>query len=348
MLPPTSPSASNAPSTANAPSVPPTTAAPGAAARGLHPRNRHRGRYDFAQLVAACPQLAPYVRRNAYGDESIDFSDAQAVRALNAALLAQTYAIRDWRLPPQYLCPPIPGRADALHHLADLLASDNGGTVPRGRTVRVLDVGVGANGVYPLIGHAEYGWRFVGSDIDRTALAAAQAVLDANPDARAAIELRWQADARSAFRGVVRPGERYDLTLCNPPFHASIGQARRGSTRKWQNLGRSERLAGAGSAPHLNFGGQANELCCAGGETAFIARMIAQSAQFSRDVRWFSSLVAKAASLPAVHRALDAAGVLERRTLDMTHGQKKSRIVAWTYLSATQRRDWRQTRRGQA
>ena len=341
MPPPTSPSIPNAPSA-------PTTTAPNDAARGLHPRNRHRGRYDFAQLVAACSQLAPFVRRNAYGDDSIDFSDAQAVRALNAALLAQTYAVRDWRLPPQYLCPPIPGRADALHHLADLLAADNGGTVPRGRAVRVLDVGVGANGVYPLIGHAEYGWSFVGSDIDRAALAAAQAVLDANPDARAAIELRWQADAHSILRGVVRPGERYDLTLCNPPFHASIGEARRGSTRKWQNLGRHERLAGAGSAPHLNFGGQANELCCAGGETAFIARMIAQSAQFSRDVLWFSSLVAKAASLPTVHRALDAAGVLERRTLDMAHGQKRSRIVAWSYLSAAQRRDWTRSRQGEA
>jgi 23S rRNA (adenine1618-N6)-methyltransferase len=41
--------------------------------------------------------------------------------------------------------------------------------------VRVLDIGVGANCVYPLIGHAEYGWRFLGVDIDEAALANAQA-----------------------------------------------------------------------------------------------------------------------------------------------------------------------------
>lgn len=313
------------------------------AGSSLHPRNRHRGRYDFAQLIAAYPQLAGYVQRTAYGDDSIDFADAQAVRALNGALLAQTYGVRDWRLPPQYLCPPIPGRADALHYLADLLAADNGGSIPRGRTVRALDIGVGANCIYPLIGHAEYGWRFVGSDIDRAALAAARDVLDANPGWREAIELRWQADAKAVFRGIARAGERFDLTLCNPPFHASIGEAQRGSARKWQNLGRRD-AAAAGDAPRLNFGGRGNELCCPGGEAAFVARMVAQSARLAHDVLWFSTLVAKAASLPAVERALDAAGVRERRTIAMAQGQKKSRIVAWTYLDAGQRRAWHQTR----
>ncbi|HQW01464.1 MAG TPA: RlmF-related methyltransferase, partial [Saprospiraceae bacterium] len=30
----------------------------------LHPRNRHRERYDFKQLIAVCPELAPYVTLN--------------------------------------------------------------------------------------------------------------------------------------------------------------------------------------------------------------------------------------------------------------------------------------------
>ena len=78
----------------------------------FHPRNRHQGRYDFDQLLAAYPALQAFVRPNAYADASIDFADPLAVRALNAALLAQQYGIRDWHIPPQYLCPPIPSRAD--------------------------------------------------------------------------------------------------------------------------------------------------------------------------------------------------------------------------------------------
>jgi 23S rRNA (adenine1618-N6)-methyltransferase len=55
--------------------------------------------------------------------------------------------------PANYLCPPIPAVADYLHYLADLLADGSGG-VPRGIKVRALDVGVGANCIYPLLGHA--------------------------------------------------------------------------------------------------------------------------------------------------------------------------------------------------
>ena len=132
----------------------------------LHPRNRHSGRYDFPKLIAACPELGEYVILNPYGKQSIDFANPDAVRVFNRALLRQFYGIQHWDIPAGYLCPPVPGRADYLHGLADLLAADNGGIIPRGAAVRVLDIGTGANCIYPLIGHREYGWYFTGSDID--------------------------------------------------------------------------------------------------------------------------------------------------------------------------------------
>jgi len=325
---------------AEIPAKHPPDAAP-AEKTGLHPRNKHRGRYDFKQLVACSPELAAFVFLNAYQDESIDFADPAAVRALNRALLRQVYGITEWELPPQYLCPPIPGRADYLHHLADLLAAGNGGLIPRGESIRVLDIGVGANCVYPLIGHSEYGWRFVGSDIDRAALACAQAIVDANSDQRDAIELRFQASRSALFKGVLRPDELFDLSMCNPPFHASLDEARAGSERKWQNLGKA---APSAKAPVLNFGGQGAELCCAGGEAGFVSRMIAESAQIPNSCLWFTTLVSKSSSLPAVYRALKKAGVQDSRTIAMAQGQKQSRIVAWTFLNARQRQAWRAKR----
>lgn len=56
----------------------------------LHPRSKHRGRYDFTRLVEASSGLAPFVQINAYGDASIDFASSQAVKALNQALLSTT------------------------------------------------------------------------------------------------------------------------------------------------------------------------------------------------------------------------------------------------------------------
>jgi hypothetical protein len=106
----------------------------------LHPRNRHQGRYDFPRLIEASPELAEFVILNPYGKQSIDFANPEAVRVFNRALLRQLYGLQHWDIPPGYLCPPIPGRADYVHGLADLLASDNSGEIPRGAAIRALDI----------------------------------------------------------------------------------------------------------------------------------------------------------------------------------------------------------------
>jgi len=288
---------------------------------GLHPRNRHRARYDFAELVGTCPELAAFVRPTAYGDPSIDFADPAAVRALNRALLKHFYGTGHWQLPAGFLCPPIPGRADYLHHAADLLAGS--GPIPRGPSVRVLDIGVGASCIYPIIGHHEYGWRFLGSDIDPGALAAAGRILQANPGLAGAIELRLQPSPGAIFQGLLRDGETFALSICNPPFHASRAEAMAGARSKLRNLG----IGGA----RLNFGGQAAELWCEGGEAGFAGRMILESARIPDRVRWFSTLVSRAANLPGLRHAARQAGALAIRTLDMAQGQKRSRILAWTF-----------------
>ncbi|WP_243384505.1 23S rRNA (adenine(1618)-N(6))-methyltransferase RlmF [Geothrix alkalitolerans] len=317
-----------------APGLTPKSQAPARrpAKPGLHPRNRHSGGYDFPFLIAASPELGPFVRRAPHGGPTIDFADPAAVKALNRALLLEAYGIRGWDLPPGALCPPIPGRADYLHHLADLLAE--GGPIPRGAAVRALDIGTGASLIYPLLGHREYGWSFVASDLDSASLASAARVLAANPGLEAAIALRRQPDPQAIFRNVVRPAERFDLTLCNPPFHASAREAREAAQAKWRKLGRGT----AGVA--RNFGGQGAELWCEGGEAGFVRRMIAESVDLQAQVRWFTSLVSSSANLPGLQRALRQAGASEVRTVPMAQGQKQSRFVAWTFLDPEARRAW--------
>lgn len=313
---------------------------PAAAKPLLHPRNRHQGRYDFPALIASSPELAAFVILNPYGKQSIDFANPEAVKVFNRALLKQLYGIAHWDIPPGYLCPPIPGRADYLHGLADLLAADNGGEIPRGAGVRVLDIGCGANCIYPLLGHADYGWRFLGSDIDRVALKAAEVILRSNRLDKA-IALRLQERPEQILQGLLHADERFDLTLCNPPFHASRDEATRGSQRKWRNLGK---LDPSRQLPTLNFGGQSNELYCEGGEVAFVSRLIAESAACAGQVLWFSTLVSKASNLPAVSAALKRAGVRQQRTVEMAQGQKQSRFVAWTFQDEAQRQAWHDAR----
>ncbi|MEO8678789.1 MAG: 23S rRNA (adenine(1618)-N(6))-methyltransferase RlmF [Vicinamibacterales bacterium] len=295
----------------------------------LHPRNRFRSGYDFGRLIALSPSLAPLVAPNAYGDASIDYANPKAVKALNQALLKHAYGLDTWDVPPGYLCPPIPGRSDYLHHLADLLASNRDGKIPRGRSVVVLDIGMGANCIYPLIGAREYGWRFVGTEIDPVALRWAKKLVAANPAVADLIECRLQTSPLECFTGVIKTGERFALSMCNPPFHASAEAAAEGTRRKHRNLGHQP-----STAPVLNFGGKAGELWCEGGELGFVRRMIVQSAERPALCRWFTTLVSKSTHLPRLYQSLDEVRAVDWQTLEMTHGQKKSRILAWTFSRA--------------
>ena len=286
----------------------------------MHPKNLHQGHYDFSRLVAQMPTLSEFVQRNPWGEPSIDFADASAVRALNKALLQCDYGISHWDLPDGYLCPPVPGRADYLHGLAELLVQDM--ALPADEVVRVLDVGVGANCIYPLLGQAMYGWQFVGSDVDVLALAIAQQNVDANGLSQK-ISLRMQPNRGKIFGGVVMPQDRFTLTMCNPPFHASEKDAVQARQKKW---------AGLGVGDHgLNFGGYDKELWCTGGEASFIKRMIRESAPLADQVRWFSTLVSKSEHLPDVYKHLKKAGALAVHTEPMAQGKKQTRFVAWRF-----------------
>lgn len=305
----------------------------------LHLRNRHRARYDFKMLTESCPELAQFVKLNIYSDESIDFFDPEAVKMLNKALLKHYYDIDYWDIPQNYLCPPIPGRADYIHHIADVLAAKNYGKIPMGDKIKCLDVGVGSNLVYPIIGNKEYGWSFIGSDIDPVAIDSASKIIELNPFLKTKVELRLQRQPNDIFFGILQKDELIDLTICNPPFHASQAEARSSSMRKLNNLS-EDKITGQ----VLNFGGQNGELWCKGGEEKFVRDMIRQSKFFAASCFWFSTSVSKQSHLNGFYQALKNEEAVEVKTIPMGQGNKSGRIVAWSFLTLEQQQNWRETR----
>jgi len=291
----------------------------------LHPRNLHHGSYDFTLLCAACPQLSPLVIHNPNGQPTINFSDPNAVLMLNQALLKYFYKIDFWQIPAGYLCPPIPGRADYIHYLADLLAQ--GGEVPRGKQVKVLDIGTGANCIYPIIGSQSYGWTFVATDIDPIAIKMADLIVKSNRNLTASVKLVVQKNHRSIFDGIIKKQDKFSLTLCNPPFHASMELALAGNARKVNNLSKGQNVAYSG----LNFGGQENELCCVGGEIAFLKQMCKESQGYGQQVHWFSSLVSKSENIAPLKKLLVGLGAKQVKVIEMSQGQKISRLLAWRF-----------------
>ncbi len=284
----------------------------------LHPRNIHNSPYKFEALIKAYPALAPFVHKNQHDNLTIDFSLNEAVIALNRALLILHYRVGYWEIPTNYLCPPIPGRADYIHHISDMLDAAN----LKGSIVG-LDIGVGANCIYPILGAQIYGWQMVGADIDKEAVAAAQRNVDLTPKLETKIQIRHQSNNAHIFQGIIKEGEYYHFTMCNPPFHASKEEAEKGTLRKLRNLHGIKNLA-------LNFGGQANELWCNGGESLFIKRMIKESAGFKNQVGWFTTLVSKKEHLPKIYKQLQKLKA-QYSTVTMEQGNKQSRFVAWNF-----------------
>ena len=305
----------------------------------LHSRNKNRERYDLSALIIANPELKNYVKPNKFGDDSVDFSNPQAVKNLNTAILNHYYGVEHWDFPDENLCPPIPGRADYIHHIADLLSGNNFGRIPEGDKITCLDVGTGASCIYPIIGVTEYNWKFIGSEISEESIAAAEGIISSNSSLKDKIECRLQKNPKNIFLGVIQKEDKIDITICNPPFHSSIEEAQKGSRRKIKNLkGRKVKT------PELNFAGINKELICFGGESQFIETMIRESKVRANSCFWFSTLVSKQSNVKRVTKILEEMKAVQIKTIPMGTGNKSSRIVAWTFLSKEQQNEWRDTR----
>jgi 23S rRNA (adenine1618-N6)-methyltransferase len=306
--------------------------------KALHARNLHKHGYDFSALIKSYPALSAYVNTNIHGNQSIDFANPNAVKTLNTALLKQYYHIIEWDIPAGALCPPIPGRVDYIHYIAELLGVNNSENASdQTSTINMLDIGTGANGIYPLLACQIYGWYCVGSDINAESINNVASIIASNPHLKGSVSLRKQSDSNLIFKGIIKSDEFYDVTVCNPPFHASQQEAIKGSQRKVANLARNradKKLStqAVGTSPTLNFGGHAGELWCNGGERLFLKKMIKESQLFSAQCRWFTSLVSKADNVKPSIKLIKKLGATDVKEIQMKQGNKITRIVAWTYL----------------
>lgn len=294
----------------------------------MHKNSLHTNSYDFELLTKNHEALKSHVFVNDYQNQTIDFSNPEAVKALNTALLYTHYDVKFWEFPDKNLCPPIPSRADYIHHLADLLRRSH-----LESDVKVLDIGVGASCIYPLLGNSIYNWSFVGSDIDEKSLQIAQKIIDKN-NLENVIELRLQRDYQHILKGILNPSDKFTASVCNPPFFKSQADALDATKTKLKGLGnKSDKVI-------RNFSGTPKELCYAGGEKAFLHNYLYESSQFPKQCYWFTSLVSNVSHVRSMEASLKKLGATEFLVLDMIQGNKVSRVVAWSFLTEKEQNDW--------
>ncbi|WP_308992307.1 23S rRNA (adenine(1618)-N(6))-methyltransferase RlmF [Mariniflexile litorale] len=294
----------------------------------FHSKNKHKSGYDMDALCNAFPNLSPFVFENTFQTKTIDFANPKAVKALNTALLITYYGINFWEFPDANLCPPIPGRVDYIHHLSDLLLASK-----ITQDISILDIGTGASCIYPILGHAEYKWKFTGVDVDEKSLKSAERIINKNK-LSASISFLLQNEASQIFKNVLNTTDRFSASMCNPPFFKSEEDALQATTKKLKGLD------GLENQVVRNFSGTHNELCYKGGEKAFLHTYLYESSLFKQQCFWFTTLVSKKELVKGMYDSLKKLGAKEIKTIPMGHGNKISRMVAWTFLSPEEQKEW--------
>ncbi len=304
----------------------------------VHPNSKHQGDYDFELLIESHPELEDYVHLTKSGKLSISFHDPRAVRALNKALILRYYKLDFWDIPDGYLCPGVPGRAEHIHHIADLIKASNGGRSIKPSAISGLDIGTGASCIYPILAVGAYNWTMVGSDIDATAIKSCKDIISKNESLKSKVEVRVQKDHKSIFGNVITDADYFDFTICNPPFYSSQEEALSASNRKKANLNKDAEKS------KNNFGGTASELWCDGGEYVFVRRMIHESKKYNTSCYWYTSLISNIQHLSPLRSELTKLGCTDSKVIEITLGNKKSRILCWSFLSEKQMKAWRDLR----
>lgn len=300
----------------------------------LHPRNIHNQKYDFESLIKDTPALSSFVKKNQYNTLTIDYSNPHAILCLNKALLSYHYKVTNWQLPKNHLCPPIPGRADYIHYIADILAKNNDGKVPVGPSVKILDIGTGASCIYPILGNSIYGWKFIATDISSVSINNIKEILNQNQTLKKNIKVRFQKDKSNIFKNIIKNDEKFDLTMCNPPFFTSLEEANEARSKKVNNLNKNKQRKGHKSVDKKtssNFGGTSTERYCDGGELDFIQRIIKESLVYKDQCRWFSTLVSNKANIEQFTILLQSQNSLETKVIEMNQGQKIAHLLIWRY-----------------
>ena len=294
----------------------------------MHKKNKHTDDYDFNQLSLVHTDLESFIFTNANNKKTIDFANPKAVKALNTALLKSHYDVAFWDFPDHFLCPPIPGRVDYIHHVSDLLNRSK-----LTENITVLDIGTGANCIYPLLGNAEYNWSFIGVDSNDDALKEAQNIIDKN-NLQDQIKLKKQNDNAHVLSGVLSETDKVTVTMCNPPFFKNEEEALKATTSKLKGLGKpTDQMV-------RNFAGQAHELWYKGGEKAFLHNYLYESSLLKTQSYWYTSLVSNKDNVKTINQSLKKLRATAVLTIGMNIGNKKSRIVAWTFLDEQQKEDW--------
>ncbi|XP_077579585.1 RNA N(6)-adenosine-methyltransferase mettl16 isoform X1 [Stigmatopora nigra] len=283
--------------------------------KSMHPRNRYKDKPpDFAYLASKYPEFQAHVQTNLSGKAVLNFKEPEAVRALTCTLLKEDFGL-SIEIPLERLIPTVPLRLNYIHWVEDLI---DGQKQPR----RGIDIGTGASCIYPLLGASMNGWFFLATEVDDICFDYATRNVEQNnlSDLVKVVKVPQKTllmDALKEETEIV-----YDFCMCNPPFFANQLEAK----------GVNSRNARRPPPSSVNTGG-VTEIMAEGGELEFVKRIIHDSLQLKKRLRWYSCMLGKKCSLVPLKEELRKQGVPKVTHTEFCQGRTMRWALAWSFYN---------------
>ncbi|XP_063812096.1 RNA N6-adenosine-methyltransferase METTL16 [Pseudophryne corroboree] len=285
--------------------------------KSMHPRNRYKDKPpDFAYLASKYPEFKQHVNMNLSGRVSLNFKDPEAVRALTCTLLKEDFGL-SIDIPLERLIPTVPLRLNYIHWVEDLISyhDTDKATVQRG-----IDIGTGASCIYPLLGATLNGWYFLATEVDDICFNYAKKNVEQNnlADLIKVVKVPQKTllmDALKEESGII-----YDFCMCNPPFFANEMEAQGVNSRNPRRPPPSS----------VNTGG-ITEIMAEGGELEFVKRIIHDSLQLKKRLRWYSCMLGKKCTLAPLKEELRVQGVPKVAHTEFYQGRTMRWALAWSF-----------------
>lgn len=190
---------------------------------------------NFEELSKLYPEFGKFVFKNKYNTYSINWKCKYAQKELCRTLLHHDFGVEYWDIPDGFLIPSLTSRCNYIHWIDDILGRH------WGTNIKGLDIGTGANCIYPLVGNKTYKWKFLATDINPDALLIANKIISMN-NLNDSIQLLEQFNSDCIFKNIIHERDYFHFSMCNPPYF-SYDEIKRNNPYKVNYLKEINRFA---------------------------------------------------------------------------------------------------------
>ncbi len=263
---------------------------------------------DFKFLSEEFPEFKKHVYINKYGGYSINWKNPNSIKELVKTILNKFFNITYYEIPENFLIPTLTSRYNYLNYINKLFTK----LEIENKEKILIDIGTGANLIYPLLGYKLYNWKFIASEINEDAINIGKKIIKENNLEKEILIIK-QNDSKKIFENIINFNNKYLCSICNPPFFDINTEIKK------DNLYTDN---------EYNY----NEVYCEGGEIFFIKEMIKESYIYKKNIFLFSSLIGRKSNMKKIYsvmKNLKEMSLLKKITIKQ--GKNARWIIIWSF-----------------